>query len=805
MSMNPFCRTTLLVLVTSIAAGCGAPASPDGGTAGGSTAGGSTAGGSTAGGSTAGGSTAGGSTAGGSTAGGGTAGGSTAGGGTAGGSTAGGSTAGGSTAGGSTAGGGTAGGGTAGGAVCTPTNGGVEICDGLDNDCDGAVDDAPTDLGPCDTQNCPGGAAANCIGQCAIGAFACADAGRVCVGSRAPSAELCDGTDNDCNGTIDDPFVKAGTGIGAVAPVYSVDPSHCGSCAVACSLANAANGCRETAPDSGLGECFVQTCNTGFEFPTRTTAGQCSAVSGALSPAVMTGSQNGVGGLGCYYACPARGRELCDGLDNDCDGCLDNSNVVGPLLDGAPNATTFCLQAGECGAQGGTGVTCGGRGTPSAAWRCDYAGQNAKTGVDLCLDATGAPTSSEVGCQGAPSSFCDTKDNNCNGRIDDGLGVYEECTPGSTRPGGTCAIGRWTCSGSGQSTCSSGFWCTGSFCVTACSAGLGVCRLTGPLSCGATPGAAPVCPVVANVGLATNEACDGLDNDCDGLTDERSNNLPSAPIKCGGGDCLGYRDPMVQVQPRGCACSGNTQCPTGHTCATSGTFTGRCVDGADSPQACTADAQCTGGGTNRCTNLGSAVYVYQYEASRPGATAGSAGVDDPDPAKRRACARPNTRPWAGLLHADAAAACALVSDSMGVAMRLCTQAEWQAACVGSTKVGDPQWSLRSNPTTFDNSATACNAENPTGAIRATAPTAANVCSASFGGTPPAGQIYDLTGNVLEWTSTAVISGPLTSYRLRGGAFDSPRNGAACEYSFNVGASDLVDARVGFRCCASSAP
>ena len=57
---------------------------------------------------------------------------------------------------------------------------------------------------------------------------------------------------------------------------------------------------------------------------------------------------------------------------------------------------------------------------------------------------------------------------------------------------------------------------------------------------------------------------------------------------------------MIQVQPRHCSCTADANCPTGYTCGTTGAFRGRCIEGAGSPQACTDDTQCTGGGSGRC-------------------------------------------------------------------------------------------------------------------------------------------------------------------------------------------------------------
>src|SRR6266446_1198667 len=65
-----------------------------------------------------------------------------------------------------------------------------EICDGLDNNCNGRVDD----LG---TTTCGVGACARTVQVCVAGVP------RTCVPGQ-PSPEVCDGIDNDCNGAVDD-------------------------------------------------------------------------------------------------------------------------------------------------------------------------------------------------------------------------------------------------------------------------------------------------------------------------------------------------------------------------------------------------------------------------------------------------------------------------------------------------------------------------------------------------------------------------------------------------------------------------
>ncbi len=185
--------------------------------------------------------------------------------------------------------------------------------------------------------------------------------------------------------------------------------------------------------------------------------------------------------------------EVCNGLDDDCNGLVDDD--VGP----PPGP---CQTLGVCA---GTEAVCGG----VSGWVCPY------------------PDGYE-----AEEVSCDGDDNDCDGETDENLVPAEACLGlgvcAGTQPQCKGASG-WVCpypaSYEAQETSCDGLDndCDGETdeghdVGASCEVGVGACREVGVLVC-AQDRTGAVCSV--EPGLPESERCgDGADNDCDGQTDE---------------------------------------------------------------------------------------------------------------------------------------------------------------------------------------------------------------------------------------------------------------------------------------------
>jgi hypothetical protein len=315
----------------------------------------------------------------------------------------------------------------------------------------------------------------------------------VCV----PSEEICDGLDNDCNGLIDDGvklvfykdldgdgYTDGTTLVGCSAPQGYVLSALLGDCndennqinpgktEICDGIDNNCNGLI----DEGVKLVFYKDLD-GDGYTDGITQVVCSAPSGYVSSATSGDCNDNDPNVN-----PGK-TEICDGKDNNCNGQTDEGVLLvfyrdkdGDGYGDVNDQTLACTQP--------TGYV-------SNSSDCNDNDPNV------------SPEKTEI---------CDGKDNDCDGQIDEGFNVGQSCTVGV----GECArTGQFVCKADGSGT-----------------------------QCNATPG------------TPTTEICDGRDNDCDGQIDE---GIVCHFAKTIGGSADDVASSIIQSSDGGYVVAGYTQ------------------------------------------------------------------------------------------------------------------------------------------------------------------------------------------------------------------------------------------------------
>ncbi len=367
----------------------------------------------------------------------------------------------------------------------------AEVCDGVDNDCDGATDDGTCDdNNACTSEVCSGDA--GCVSS-KLDGLACDADGDLCTdgdgcvnGTCVPGgAKSCD-DGNPC--TTDSCDAKTGCGHSDDdgAPCDDDNPCSVGdSCAASACKAGVAKVCDSGQPcvsancNVATGQCVFSNAPTGKACDDADACTQSDACGGGVcgGSKVPCDDDNGCtsdtcsADKGCVYT-PAGGA--CD----DGNGC-----TVGDVCGGAgcvAGKIKGCDDANPCTVDACAPATgaCGHDGVPLAGKACDADG-SVCTKDDGCLGGV---------CKAGAAIPCDDGNLCTNDACDAKAGcVYSEvgakaCDDGNPcTDGDVCAGG--SCKGGGAKSCDDGNACTAEACLQA-TGKCGVIAVPDGTSCG---------------------------------------------------------------------------------------------------------------------------------------------------------------------------------------------------------------------------------------------------------------------------------------------------------------------------------
>ncbi len=369
-------------------------------------------------------------------------------------------------------------------APCVPA---LDLCNGADDDCDGVADE-----GFASGEACAAGLGA-CRAEGRLGCAADGRSAVCSAVAGTASAETCNGIDDDCDGSVDDnlpgccaPGATRPCGVPAVAGVCRAGAETCtaergwaGACLDAFGVpvvfpderAERCNGVDDDC-DGATDEGFAagQTCSAGV--------GACAAEGRMVC--LEDGSA-----AACDAVAAAPGTEACNGVDDDCDGAADEDGALGCVNrfadgdgDGYGSGAARCVcapgaglvtQGGDCNDRPGQdGVH------PGAVERCNAvdddcdgvvdegydAGTWCSAGVGVCLrEAQKLCTADGLGTScpavaGAPrAETCNGSDDDCDGLVDEGTDA-ELCGSLTVNATGTGACSAGVC----QLSCNPGWY-----------------------------------------------------------------------------------------------------------------------------------------------------------------------------------------------------------------------------------------------------------------------------------------------------------------------------------------------------------
>jgi hypothetical protein len=278
-----------------------------------------------------------------------------------------------------------------------------EVCNGIDDNCNGSIDEG---------FDCPMNRETACTTTCgSIGTGICGLDCRypTAANCHAP-AETCNGVDDDCDGAADNGFACARGE--TVECTTACGTTGTGICTSSCEI-----------PTGSSCSAGAETCN-GLDDNCNGSADETfPCVQGSSVTCTTTCGSSGTGTCGMDCSLPSASActpppETCNGIDDNCNGTCDDGYSC-------CRGDTQSQSCGNCGSQ-----------TRTCSSSCSWGTWGTCTGVGVC-----SPGSTQA-CGNCGTQVCSST---CAWGACTGEGV---CTPGTTR---TCTVG----SCSGTETCSS--------------------------------------------------------------------------------------------------------------------------------------------------------------------------------------------------------------------------------------------------------------------------------------------------------------------------------------------------------------
>ena len=492
---------------------------------------------------------------------------------------------------------------------CVPSD---EVCNAVDDDCDGVTDEDPVDVSgqPCGSDE----------GECTAGVEVCEDGQVVCQGQVGPSDEVCNNLDDDCDGDTDEQLEACACASG--------EPSEetCNNIDDDC------DGQVDEDPvdvsgqpcGSDEGECTagVEVCEDG-QVVCQGQVGPSDEVCNNLDDDCDGQVDEDLSMCGCSDG-GGPSEEICNQIDDDCDGQVDEDLSMCGCSDGGEPSSEICNNIdddcdGQVDEDDGSGGGCAQLGQPCRSYsecssricigdvfslycseQCQVSDPGSCPAGYECFVGSNMDYCRKVwpSCQSdddcMPDMVCTVQD------APDGMGVVTECRPPLdpvAQPGENCS----------SDTCANDLCSSAGFCTEVCSGSSPcteqyqgkdtVCILTGFYTLPGVCGRDEQCP---GGYTCVDSRCQGPScsdgSECEpgyGCTDSvcspewQLDRLGTCQIMCSGdSDCA---DPMVcqlgidvdgtAIQGK-CASAYNGN-PTGGSCAPDGCDHGLCITSQD--------------------------------------------------------------------------------------------------------------------------------------------------------------------------------------------------------------------------------